>query len=74
MNSRQENHSKLSFTAGIVTKYSLERCLSICGEKMSKDFLKFCKLTSNLILGQIIVSNVTNMRKLNSHINYAGLH
>ena len=31
MNSRQENHSKRSFTA-------------ICGEKMSKGFLKFYKL------------------------------
>ena len=73
MNSRQENHSKLSFTARIVTKYSLEHCLSICGEKMSKGFLTFCKLTSNLIPGQIIVSNLTNMHKLNSCINYAGL-
>ena len=36
MNSRQENHSKLSFTARILTKYSLKRFLSICGEKMSK--------------------------------------
>ena len=44
MNSRQENRSKLSFTARIITKYSLERFLSICSEKMSKGFLKFCKL------------------------------
>ena len=66
MNSRQENRSKLSFTARIITKYSLERFLSICGEKMSKGFLKFCKLISNLILGQIIVSNLTNVQKLNS--------
>ena len=44
MNSRQENCSKLSFTARIITKYSLERFLSICGEKMSKGFLKFYKL------------------------------
>ena len=44
MNSRQENRSKLSFTARIITKYSLERFLSICGEKMSKGFLKFYKL------------------------------
>ena len=42
MNSKQENHSKLSFTARIIIKYSLERFLSICGEKMSKGFLKFC--------------------------------
>ena len=44
MNSRQENRSKLSFTARIITKYSLERFLSICSEKMSKGFLKFYKL------------------------------
>ena len=74
MNSRQENRSKLSFTARIITKYSLERFLSICGEKMSKGFLKFCKLISNLILGQIIVSNLTNVHKLNSPINYTRLH
>ena len=43
MNSRQENRSKLSFTARITTKYSLERFLSICGE-MSEGFLKFYKL------------------------------
>ena len=61
--SRQENRSKPSFTARIITKYSLERFLSICGEKMSKGFLKICKLMTNLILGQIIVSNLTNVRK-----------
>ena len=44
MNSRQENRSKLSFTARIITKYSLERFLSTCGEKMSEGFLKFSKL------------------------------
>ena len=71
MNSRQENRSKLSFTARIITKYSLERFLSICGEKMSKGLLKCCKLISNLIPGQIIVSNLTNVYKLNSRINYA---
>ena len=74
MNSRQENRSKLSFTARIITKCFLERFLSICGEKMSKDFLKFCKLISNLMLGQIIVSNLTNVHKVNSRINYARLH
>ena len=42
--------------------------------QMSKDFLKFCKLISNLMLGQIIVSNLTNVHKLNSRINYAQLH
>ena len=44
MNQRQENRSKLSFTARIITKYSLERFFSICGEKMSKGFLKFYRL------------------------------
>ena len=47
-------------TARIITKYSLERFLSICGEKISKAFLKFCKLISNLILGQIISLILTN--------------
>ena len=66
-NSRQENHSKLSFTARIITKCFLECFLSICGEKMSKGFLKFCKLISNLILSQIIVSNLyTDEHKLAS--------
>ena len=74
MNSRQENRSKLSFKAKIITKYSVKRFLSICGEKMSKDFLKFCKLISDLILGQIIVSNLTNVHKLDSRISYARLH
>ena len=74
MNSRNENRSKLSFTARIITKYSLERFLSICCEKLSKGFLKFCNLISNLILSQIIVSNLTNEHKLNSRINYARLH
>ena len=71
---RQENRSNLSFTARIITKYSLKRFLSICGEKMSKGFLKICKLITNLILGQIIVSNLTNVRKQNSRINDARLH
>ena len=63
MNLWQENRSKLSFTNRIITKYSLERFLSICGEKMSKGLLKFCKLISILILGQIIVSNLTNVHE-----------
>ena len=33
MHSRQENRSKLSFTVRIITKYSLEPFLSICGDK-----------------------------------------
>ena len=73
-NSRQENRSKLSFKARIITKYSLERFLSICGEKMAKGFLEICKLMINLILCQIIVSNLTHVRKQNGRINYAGLH
>ena len=56
---------KASLTARIITKYSLERFLSICGEKMSKDFLKLCKLISNLILGQIELSQI-----LQTCINY----
>ena len=44
--------------AQIITKYSLERFLSICSQKISKRFLKFCKLISNRMLGQIIVSNL----------------
>ena len=35
---------KLSFTARIIAKYSLERFLFVCGEKMSKGFSKFYKL------------------------------
>ena len=58
-------------TAKIITKYCLERFLSIGGEKISKGSVKFCKLISNLILGQIIVSNLKNVHKLNSRINYA---
>ena len=65
MNSRQENRSKLYFTARIITKCSLECFPSICGEKMSKGFLKFCKLISNLILGQIKLSQI-----LQTCINY----
>ena len=73
MNSRQENRSKLSFTARIITKCSMERFLSICGEKMSKDFLKLCKLISSLpdSWSDQIVSNLTNVHKLHSRINYA---
>ena len=40
---------------------------------MSKGFLKFCTLISKLILGQIIVSNLTDVHKLNRRINYAQL-
>ena len=39
---------------------------------MSKGFLKFC--ISNLIIGQISVSNLKNVYKKASHINYALLH
>ena len=65
---------KAFFYSQIITKYSLERVLSICDEKMSKGFLKICKLISNLILGQIILSNLTNVRKQSTLINYARLH
>ena len=44
MNSRQENRSKRSFYKQIITKYSSERLLSICGQKMSVGLLKFCEL------------------------------
>ena len=63
MKSTQENRSKLSFTATIITKYSLESFLSICGEKMFEGFLKFCKLISKLILGQIINRAIIYTRK-----------
>ena len=65
---------KAFFPARIITKDSLEHFLSICGEKLSKGFLKFCKIISNQILGEIVVSNLTNAHKLNSRINYAPLH
>ena len=44
----------------------MERFLSICGEKMSKDFLKLCKLISSLpdSWSDQIVSNLTNVHKL----------
>ena len=48
----------------ILTKCSSERFLSIWGEKINPNAFKFCKLISNLILGQIIVSNLTNVHKL----------
>ena len=39
----------------------------MCGEISTKGFSKFCKLMSNLILGQISVSNLnTNVHKLAS--------
>ena len=69
MNSGQENSSKISFIARVMPNYSLEHVLFIFGEKTSKGFLKFCKLISNLILGHIIVSNLTNVYKLSSRIS-----
>ena len=77
MNSRQENRSRLSFTGRIITKYSLERFLSICGENVSKGFFKSSvSLYQTWYLGKlkIIVSNLANLHKLNSRINYARLH
>ena len=46
INSRQENRSKLFFffTTKVIARYSSESFLSICGQKMSEGFLKFCKL------------------------------
>ena len=52
------------FTVKVITRYSSERFLSVCGEKMSEGFLKCCKLMSNLIVVQIIVSNFTNVHNL----------
>ena len=37
-NQTTENRSNLSVTARIITKYSLKRFLSICGEKSLKAF------------------------------------
>ena len=44
------------FTVKFITRYSSERFLSICGEKMPEGFLKFCKLMTNLILGQTYIN------------------
>ena len=88
MNSRQENRSKLSFTARIITtcrspswapatcKYSLELLLSICGEIKSKGFLKFYKLIikPDSRSDHYLILNLTNVHKPNSRINYARLH
>ena len=61
INSSQENRLNLSF----YNKNCSERFFSICGQKMFNGFLQFCKLKliSNLILGQIIVSNLTNVNQ-----------
>ena len=51
------------FIAKIITKS--ERFLSFSVRKMSKGFLKFCKLISNLILGHGLKSFcLTNVHKL----------
>ena len=55
MNLRQENRSNLSFSARIITKYSLELFLSICGQ-MSKGFLKLCKLIQKHITPKRLTS------------------
>ena len=70
LNSRQENRSQLSFTARIITKYSLERFHSICSEKMSKGFLKFYKL----IIKPDTRSDRSLSQILQTCINYARLH
>ena len=64
LNSRQENGSKFLFRTKIITKYFLERFLSICGQKMSKGF-------KNLYIKPDTRSN----HCLKSYsINYARLH
>ena len=57
MNSRLEYRSKLSFYKHGIKNYFSERFLSIRGKKMSKDFL-------SSLVGQSIVSNLTNVRKM----------
>ena len=62
MNSRHENRSKFSFYRQIYNLIFFGTfSFYLRWENISKDFLKFCKLISNLILGQIIVSNLTNV-------------
>ena len=62
------NFSRPLSAAKFIAKYFSERFLSIKiilrWENISEGFLKFCKLISNLILGQIIDSNLTNVQKL----------
>ena len=38
----KEIAQSLLFTANVITRYSSERFLSICGQKMFEGFLKFC--------------------------------
>ena len=62
MNSRQENRSKFSSYSQIYNWIFFGTfSFYLRWENISKGFLKFCKLISNLILGQIIVSNLTNV-------------
>ena len=57
-------------TAKIITSYSSERfsfVFTLRKYRLKAGFLKFCKLISNLVLGQIIVSNLnTKEHKLAS--------
>ena len=62
------------YCVGSGVKYQTRAFVFTRGEKLSKGFLKFCKIISNQILGEIVVSNLTNAHKLNSRINYAPLH
>ena len=53
----------------------MERLLSICGDKMSKNFFEVVKayIKPDSWSDQI-VSNLTNLDKLHTCINYARLH
>ena len=50
------------FTVKVITRYSSERFLSFCGEKIPEGFLKFCKLMTNLILGQTCINEPHKLR------------
>ena len=63
--SKQENRSKFSFYSQIYNLIFFGMfSFYLRWENISEGFLKFCKLKSNLILGQIIDSNLTNVHKL----------
>ena len=65
---QKKNRSKFSFYSQIyyylfVGKFSFY----LSWENIPEGLLKFCKLISNLILGQIIDSNLTNVHKQTSN-------
>ena len=39
----RKSFKAFSFTAKVIARYPSERFLSICGQKMSEGFLKFCR-------------------------------